>query len=225
MVDITDIQAAASRIAGHVLRTPTVASPGLSELLGVPVTAKLELLQLGGSFKVRGAASKLLTLTDDERAAGVVAVSGGNHAIGVAVMAGALGVSATVVMPRSAPARAASAARAAGADVRLTDDMAGAFALMDQLQRGGMTLLHPFADPVVLAGQGTVGLELAADATDLTDVLVSIGGRGRSGADQAVVGRVHLERPQRLSAHLRPCVHFGHRGAAGVRRRGRAGHA
>ncbi|WP_043725553.1 threonine/serine dehydratase [Kutzneria sp. 744] len=176
MVDITDIQAAAARIAGHVLRTPTVVSPGLSDLLGVPVTAKLELLQLGGSFKVRGAASKLLTLTDDERAAGVVAVSGGNHAIGVAVMAGALGVSATVVMPRSAPARAASAARAAGADVRLTDDMAGAFALMDQLQQGGMTLLHPFADPVVLAGQGTVGLELAADATDLTDVLVSIGG-------------------------------------------------
>jgi threonine dehydratase len=91
-------------------------------------------------------------------------------------MAGALGVAATVVMPRSAPARAASAARAAGADVRLTEDMAGAFALMEQLQRDGMTLLHPFADPVVLAGQGTVGLELSDDADELTDVLVSIGG-------------------------------------------------
>ncbi|GAA3440027.1 hypothetical protein GCM10018954_096480 [Kutzneria kofuensis] len=90
MVDITDIEAAAERIQGHVLRTPTVSSPGLSDLLGVPVTAKLELLQRGGSFKVRGAAAKLLTLTDVEREAGVVAVSGGNHAIGVAVMAGAL---------------------------------------------------------------------------------------------------------------------------------------
>lgn len=176
MVDITDIEAAAERIAGHVLRTPTIASPGLSALLGVPVTAKLELLQLGGSFKVRGAAAKLLTLTDAERAAGVVAVSGGNHAIGVAVMAGALGVAATAVMPRTAPVQAASAARAAGADVRLTDDMAGAFALMNQLQQGGMTLLHPFADPVVLAGQGTVGLEFGDDAGELTDVLVSIGG-------------------------------------------------
>lgn len=176
MVDIGDIEAAAERIAGHVVRTPTVPSPGLSALLGVPVTAKLELLQLGGSFKVRGAAAKLLVLTEAERAAGVVAVSGGNHAIGVALMAGALGISATVVMPRSAPPRAAEAARAAGADVRLTDDMAGAFALMDQLQRDGLTLVHPFADPVVLAGQGTVGLEFGQDAGELTDVLVSIGG-------------------------------------------------
>jgi threonine dehydratase len=176
VVDITDIEAAAERIAGHVLRTPTMPSPGLSALLGVPVTAKLELLQRGGSFKVRGAAAKLLAMTDAERAAGVVAVSGGNHAIGVAVMAGALGVAATVVMPRSAPARAAEAARKAGADVRLTGDMASAFALMDQLQADGLTLLHPFADPVVLAGQGTVGLEFGADAGELTDVLVSIGG-------------------------------------------------
>ncbi|MFC0542318.1 threonine ammonia-lyase [Kutzneria chonburiensis] len=192
MVDITDIEAAAERIAGHVLRTPTLASPGLSALLGVPVTVKLELLQLGGSFKVRGAAAKLLTLTDAERAAGVVAVSGGNHAIGVAVMAGALGVAATVIMPRTAPVQAASAARAAGADVRLTEDMAGAFALMDQLQQTGMTLLHPFADPVVLAGQGTVGLELSDDAGELTDVLVSIGG---GALISGVAVALHARRP------------------------------
>jgi threonine dehydratase len=192
VVDIGDIEAAAERIAGHVLRTPTVASPGLSALLGVPVTAKLELLQLGGSFKVRGAAAKLLTLTDAERAAGVVAVSGGNHAIGVAVMAGALGVAATVVMPRTAPAQAASAAHAAGADVRLTEDMAGAFALMGQLQQAGMTLLHPFADPVVLAGQGTVGLELSDDAGELTDVLVSIGG---GALISGVAVALHARRP------------------------------
>ncbi|NED52390.1 threonine/serine dehydratase [Micromonospora aurantiaca] len=176
MIELADIQAAAERIADVVVHTPTVPSPGLTELLGVPVTAKLELLQRTGSFKARGAAAKLLALDDVERAAGVVAVSGGNHGIAVAVMAGALGVAATVVMPRTAPARAVDVARAAGADVRLTADMAGAFALMNRLRDEGVTLLHPFDDPIVLAGQGTVGLEFADDAGELTDVLVSIGG-------------------------------------------------
>jgi threonine dehydratase len=176
MINISDIEAASRRIAGHVIRTPTVPSPGLSELLGVPVTAKLELLQRTGSFKARGATARLCTLSAAERAAGVVAVSGGNHAIAVAVMARALEVKATVVMPRSAPARAVDIAGQAGATVRLTDDMSGAFALMSQLQADGLALVHPFNDPVVLAGQGTVGLELAEDAGDVTDVLVSIGG-------------------------------------------------
>ncbi|MEU7794361.1 threonine/serine dehydratase [Micromonospora tulbaghiae] len=176
MIELADIQAAAERIADVVVHTPTVPSPGLTELLGVPVTAKLELLQRTGSFKARGAAAKLLALDDAQRAAGVVAVSGGNHGIAVAVMAGALGVAATVVMPRTAPARAVDVARAAGADVRLTEDMAGAFALMNRLRDEGVTLLHPFDDPIVLAGQGTVGLEFADDAGELTDVLVSIGG-------------------------------------------------
>ncbi|MEV4496558.1 threonine/serine dehydratase [Micromonospora arborensis] len=176
MIELADIEAAADRIAGHVVHTPTVPSPGLSELLGVPVTAKLELLQRTGSFKARGAAVKLLVLDDAERAAGVVAVSGGNHGIAVAVMAGALGVAATVVMPRTAPARAVEVARAAGADVHLTDGMPAAFALMSRLREDGLTLLHPFDDPVVLAGQGTVGLEFADDAGELTDVLVSVGG-------------------------------------------------
>ncbi|WP_433535058.1 threonine/serine dehydratase [Micromonospora sp. CA-249363] len=176
MIELADIEAAAGRIAGHVVHTPTVPSPGLSELLGVPVTAKLELLQRTGSFKARGAAAKLLVLDDAERAAGVLAVSGGNHGIAVAVMAGALGVAATVVMPRTAPARAIEVARAAGADVHLTDGMSAAFALMSRLREDGLTLLHPFDDPVVLAGQGTVGLEFADDAGELTDVLVSVGG-------------------------------------------------
>ncbi|MXM66049.1 pyridoxal-phosphate dependent enzyme [Streptomyces sp. HUCO-GS316] len=176
MIGITDVEAAAERIAGHVVRTPTVPSPGLSALLGVPVTAKLELLQRTGSFKARGATAKLLSLSEAERAAGVVAVSGGNHGIALAVMAAALHVKATVVMPRSAPERAVEIAQSAGASVRLTDDMAGAFSLMTRLRDEGLTLVHPFDDPVVLAGQGTVGLEFAEDAGDLTDVLVSIGG-------------------------------------------------
>ncbi|MEU5848638.1 pyridoxal-phosphate dependent enzyme [Saccharopolyspora shandongensis] len=178
LISIEDVEAAADSIAGHVVRTPTVPSPGLTELLGAPVTAKLELLQRTGSFKVRGATAKLLSLSEAERAAGVVAVSGGNHGIALAVMAGALDVKATVVMPSSAPARAVEIAEAAGAVVRLTDDMAGAFALTAELRASGLTLVHPFDDPVVIAGQSTVGLEFADDADELTDVLVSIGGGG-----------------------------------------------
>lgn len=178
LIGISDVEAVAERIAGHVVRTPTVPSPGLSDLLGVPVTAKLELLQRTGSFKARGATAKLLSLSDAERAAGVVAVSGGNHGIALAMTAAALDVKATVVMPRSAPARAVRVAEDAGASVRLTDDMDGAFELVTRLRDEGLTLVHPFDDPLVIAGQGTVGLEFAADADDLTDVVVSVGGGG-----------------------------------------------
>ncbi|WP_369394987.1 threonine/serine dehydratase [Streptomyces sp. CG1] len=180
MIGIKEIEAAAERIAGHVVRTPTVASPGLTALLGVPVTTKLELLQRTGSFKARGATAKLLSLTEAERAAGVVAVSGGNHGIALAVMAAALDVKATVVMPRTAPARSLALVGEAGASVRLTDGMDSAFQLVTRLRDEGLTLVHPFDDSMVIAGQGTVGLELAEDAEDgaLTDVVVSIGGGG-----------------------------------------------
>ncbi|MEU1708865.1 threonine/serine dehydratase [Streptomyces sp. NPDC005706] len=181
MTGLPDIEAAARRIAGHVVRTPTVPSPGLTDLLGVPVTAKLELLQRTGSFKARGATAKLLSLSGAERAAGVVAVSGGNHGIAVAEMAAALDVKATVVMPRTAPARSIGLVEAAGASVRLTDGMDSAFELVMDLRDEGLTLVHPFDDPVVIAGQGTVGLELAEDTAGSdgpTDVLVSVGGGG-----------------------------------------------
>jgi threonine dehydratase len=176
LISLDHITAAAERIAPHVLRTPTVPSPGLADHLGVPVTCKLELLQRTGSFKPRGAIHKLLGLSAAERSAGVVAVSGGNHGIALADAAAALGVSATVVMPEAAPQRSIAAARARGAEVRLTPDVSAAFALLDELVEAGRTLVHPFDDPAVVAGQGTVGLELAADAPDVTDVLVSIGG-------------------------------------------------
>ncbi|MDX3641517.1 pyridoxal-phosphate dependent enzyme [Streptomyces sp. MB09-02B] len=187
MIGIGEIQDAAQRIAGHVVRTPTVPSAGLSALLGAPVTTKLELLQRTGSFKSRGATAKLLTLSEAERAAGVVAVSGGNHGIALAHMAAALHIKATVVMSRSAPRRAADLVEAAGASLRLTDGMAEAFALTERLRSEGLTLVHPFDDPLVIAGQGTVGLEFAEDLESsgassetgaLTDVLVSIGGGG-----------------------------------------------
>ncbi len=176
LLPIEEIRAAARTIADHVVRTPTVASPGMSASIGVPTTLKLELLQRSGSFKPRGVANKLLTLNAAERDAGVVAVSGGNHGIAVAEVAGGMDVRATVVMARSAPPRSIERIRAAGAELRLTEDMAGAFALLQELVEEGRTLVHPFDDPVVLAGQGTVGLELAEDAPHLTDVLVSIGG-------------------------------------------------
>ena len=176
LLSLDDIRAAARTITGHVERTPTVASPGMSALLGVPVTLKLELLQRSGSFKPRGVAMKLLGLTPVERDAGVVAVSGGNHGIAVAEVANGMGVRATVVMAKTAPPRSIDRIRAAGAELRLTEDMAGAFTLLEELVADGMTLVHPFDDPTVLAGQGTVGLELAEDAPPLTDVLVSIGG-------------------------------------------------
>jgi threonine dehydratase len=178
LLGIDDVRAAEHRVAGYVLRTPTVPSPGLSRYLGVSVTLKLELLQRTGSFKVRGAFHKLLTLTAEQRAAGVAAVSGGNHGLAVAEAAGTLGIAATVVMPEAAPARSVAACRARGAAVRLTPDMPTAFALLDELVAAGATLVHPFDDPVVMAGQGGVGLELAEDAPEVTDVLVSIGGGG-----------------------------------------------
>lgn len=176
LLTLDEIRAAATAITDDVVRTPTVHSPGMSALLGVPV--KLELLQRSGSFKPRGVATKLRSLGPDEREAGVVAVSGGNHGIAVAEVAGEMGVRATVAMARTAPARSIERIRGAGADLRLTDTMGAAFVLLDELVAGGMTSIHPFDDRAVLSGQGTVGLELGEDAPHLTDVLVSIGGGG-----------------------------------------------
>lgn len=192
LITVAEVEAAAERIAGHVVRTPTVPSPGLSAFLDARVTVKLELLQRTGSFKARGATAKLLALGEAERAAGVVAVSGGNHGIATAVMAGALGIGATVVMPRSAPGRAVAVAEAAGANVVLADTMDGAFALVEEFRAKGLTPVHPFDDPVVIAAQGTVGLEFAEDAGELTDVLVSIGG---GGLISGVAAALHARRP------------------------------
>lgn len=178
VIGIRDVRAAAQRIGDHVVRTPTVPSPGLSAHLGAPVSLKLELLQRTGSFKPRGALHKLMSLSDAERTAGVVAVSGGNHGVAVADAAAELGVAATVVMPEFAPARSVAAARGSGATVRLTPDIAGAFELTTTLVGEGLTRVHPFDDPVVIAAQGTVGLEFAVEAPDVTDVLVSVGGGG-----------------------------------------------
>lgn len=178
MLDLDAVLAARERIAPYVLRTPTVAQGRLSELLGLPVVAKLELLQHSGAFKARGAFNRMLLLDDDERAAGVVAVSGGNHGLAVAYAARQLGIRAKVIMPFTTPATSVARARADGAEVLLTDTIAQAFADAATAAADGLVLVHPFDDPVVIAGQGTVALELLDDAPSVTDLVVSIGGGG-----------------------------------------------
>jgi threonine dehydratase len=192
LIGISEIEAAAERIAGHVVRTPTLRElralraarrAGHDEAGAVAAHGFLQGARCDGEAAVAGEA---------ELAAGVVAVSGGNHGIALAVMAAALDVKATVVMPRSAPARSVALVEAAGASLRLTDDMPSAFALVNRLRDEGLTLVHPFDDPVVIAGQGTVGLEFAEDAGELTDVLVSIGG---GGLIAGVAAALHARRP------------------------------
>jgi threonine dehydratase len=176
LISIEDIRAAAARIEPHVLRTPALHSPGLSAALGVPVTVKLENLQHSGCFKPRGIINKVLMLSPAELDAGVVTVSGGNHGRAVAQIARSLGFNATIIMPQSAPAHSIAAVRANGAKLMLTPDSAAAFELAGEITRNGHTYIHSYDDPLIIAGHGTVGLELAEDLPELTDVLVSIGG-------------------------------------------------
>jgi threonine dehydratase len=179
MLTLDDIRQARARIEGRVVRTPLVPSGPLSRELGCRVSLKLECLQETGSFKPRGAFNKLLAQPESERARGVVAVSGGNHAQGVAFAARQLGLRATIYMPRTTPAHYLDGTRALGAEVVLCEDIREAFARCDEMaSRGGPVYLHPFDDPLVAAGQGTVGMEIAEDAPDATHCLVSIGGGG-----------------------------------------------
>ena len=178
MIPLSDIVAARARIMGHVRHTPLEHNQSLSDRFGTNVYLKLELLQKTGSFKVRGAFSKLLSLTPEEQARGVVTVSGGNHAQATAHAAQTLGLKAVVLMPETAPKNSIAATRGYGAEVVLTQDAAEAFERVAQYQGQGLTFLHPFADPVLMAGQGTVGLEMLLDQPHLTDVVVSIGGGG-----------------------------------------------
>lgn len=178
VLPLATIHDARQRIAGRLHRTPLVHSQALSRELGADVWLKLELLQKTGSFKPRGAFNKLLTLTDAQRAAGVVGVSGGNHAQGLAYAAQTLGVAATICMPRTTPANYLDATRGYGAQIVLTDDIAAAFAEGRRLKEAGLTEVHPFDDPLIAAGQGTIGLEILEDLPDVSRVYVSIGGGG-----------------------------------------------
>lgn len=189
-VTLADVEAAASRIAGRVRRTPAWRSPALSARLGREVFIKLECLQLAGSFKVRGVANKLLLLSPGERARGVVAVSGGNHAIAVARGAAEFGVDALVLMPTVTARFNVELTRSYGAQVEFCETAAEAFAKAEDHAAKGRINLHAYDDPAIIAGNGTVGLEFIDDLPDLTHVLVSIGGGGfSSGVAAAVKGR------------------------------------
>jgi threonine dehydratase len=172
------IAQAQERIRGLVHRTPLIPSHTLSAHLGALVHLKLECLQKTGSFKPRGAFNKMLALTDAERRRGVVTVSGGNHAQGVAYAARHLGIAATVAMPASTPRNYLEATRGYGAEVVLTPDIRGAFAEAARLQDLGRIMIHPFDDPLVAAGQGTIGLEIWEDLPTAARIYVSIGGGG-----------------------------------------------
>ena len=179
-ISLADVRAAADALRGAIERTPCLHSRTLSELAGCDVFLKFENLQFTASFKERGALHKLLSLGARERAAGVIAVSAGNHAQGVALHAKRLGIPALVVMPRFTPTVKVEHTRALGAEVVLAgESFEDASTRADQLRRErGLVLVHPFDDPHVIAGQGTVALEMLADAPELDALVIPVGGGG-----------------------------------------------
>jgi threonine dehydratase len=180
-VTLDDIRTAAATIAGRVVRTPAVSAPRLAEATGVAeLVLKLENLQFTGSFKDRGAFNKLKSLTPDEAKRGVIAMSAGNHAQGVAYHAGRLGIPATIVMPQGTPFTKVERTRSLGARVLLEGDgidSAAGFA-RELADRERLVFVHPYDDPMIVAGQGTIGLELLADWPALDCIVVPIGGGG-----------------------------------------------
>mgnify|MGYP003924441487 CR=1 FL=1 len=180
MLTLTDIEQARAKMQGVVHQTPLEHSQTFSRLSGNDVYMKLENLQKTGSFKVRGSFNKIMSLTDEERSRGVIAASAGNHAQGVAYASGMLHIPCTIVMPKGAPLSKIEATKSYGAEVVLHGDVFDEsleYALELQRERG-MTFVHPFDDLAVMAGQGTIGLELVEQLPDVDVVLCPVGGGG-----------------------------------------------
>jgi len=177
---IDDVRAAAKRIEGSVIRTPMLVSRTLSEIIGAEIWLKFENLQFTAAYKERGALNKLLQLTSEERARGVIAASAGNHAQAVAYHAKRLGIPATIVMPEPTPTVKVTQTKGFGATVVLHGDMFDdAYARARELAlENGYVFVHPFDDAQVIAGAGTVALEMLEDAPDLDTFVVPIGGGG-----------------------------------------------
>ena len=182
-VDLADIRRAAEIIRGHVLETPCVFSRTLSEITGAEVHLKFENLQFTASFKERGACHRLSQLSPEERRRGVVAMSAGNHAQGVAYHGQRLGIPVVIVMPRHTPAVKVERTRGFGAEVVTAGDtLEEARDHADALARErGLTFVHPYDDPAVIAGQGTLGLEMLEAVSSLDTLVISIGGGGLIG--------------------------------------------
>jgi threonine dehydratase len=190
IVTLDDVRAAAQRIAGAVEHTPSAHSRTLSAVLGTDVVVKFENLQFVAAFKERGALNKLLTLSDEERGQGVIAMSAGNHAQAVARHAARLGIDATIVMPAATPFVKVHRTEVLGARVVVTgDDLAEAAAEAHRIAEAeGRVFVHPYDDAAVIAGQGTVALELLEDHPEVDALLVPVGGGGLL-AGMAVVAR------------------------------------
>ena len=190
---LDDIHAAAAQIGGAIMRTPFLPAPRLSGLTGADIFVKYENLQATASFKERGALTKLLSLTASERERGVVTMSAGNHAQAVAYHAQRLGIPATIVMPKPTPFVKIAATRSFGASVvlegeTLADSQVTAERIRDET---GAVLVHPYDDPFVISGQGTIGLEIVADNADLDAIVVPVGGGGLIGGIAIAVKSLH----------------------------------
>ena len=192
-MDLAAIKQAQQRIKPYVKRTTLEHSETLSNYLGTNVFVKFELFQKTGSFKVRGAFNKLLSLSAGERERGVVAISGGNHAQAVAYASSVLDVDAVVLMPQTTPKNYLEATRNYGATVDLQPTIQDAFKKIKDHESQGRIFIHPFDDPLVMAGQGTLGLEIMEDLPGTTDIIISIGGGGFEGGVSTAVKAIKPE--------------------------------
>jgi threonine dehydratase len=188
MIALSEIRAAAERIAGKVHRTPLFRTERIGERIGASLFLKCESFQKTGSFKPRGALNKVLSLSEEERAKGLVTVSAGNHAQAVAWAARIAGSTAVVVMPSNAPRSKVDAVKGYGAEIVFHDDRATLFDRLNAVrEERGLTFVHPFDDPTVLAGAGTAGLEILEDLPDADVVVVPVGGGGLLGGIASAV--------------------------------------
>src|SRR5438552_7052543 len=210
LISLDDVHRARERIGGRLHRTPLLSSATLSERIGAEVHFKAELLQRTGSFKPRGVLNKLATLTDEEKQRGVISISAGNHAQALAYASALEGIDALVVMWQTASPMKIAAARGYGATIDTeAADIPAAFERLDELiAETGRTLVHPYDDPVVMAGQGTVGLEIMEDAPEADVVLVQVGGGGLvSGIATAVKGLRPEARVVAIEPELSAALH------------------
>jgi threonine dehydratase len=180
MIELDDVRAAARRLEGVTHRTPVLSSRTLDELVGAQVLMKAETFQRGGAFKLRGAYNKISSIPQAERHRGVIAFSSGNHAQGVALASAALGISATILMPADTPVAKLAATRGYGADVITYDRFKEDREIVGRglAESRGLTLVHPFDDELVMAGQGTAALELVEEIGELDLMVVPVSGGG-----------------------------------------------
>jgi threonine dehydratase len=212
MITIDDVERAARTIAGRVHRTPLLRSETLSEQLGIDARFKAELFQRTGSFKVRGALNKVSQLTEEEKSRGIISISAGNHAQAVAWAAREAGVDALIVMWQGADALKVEATRGYGADIdQQADSPTVAFERLHELmEQTGRTLVHPFDEPAVIAGQGTVALEILEDGPVPDIVVVPVGGGGLvSGIATALKARRPDVRVIAVEPELSTALHDG----------------